>query len=266
MKFCVFLTLVLFVWPSMAISMPSKDSLQEYRRAMEDLSALVARAEKEGGAEKLKGLNLNRIVRVLSNEEKMLIDSTYSQDKLEVYLEVCDIANRASVALTLFDIKRSVKPSEDPKEISGQMMVLMEKNIVIFQSELKSIQPFLFRCLAINVDNLQNFLQSLPPEQMTEIRINGAAKMRTGIQMVYYSAVATVKHEKLTPEYKETILSALVDVAGIYASAMSLSQRREIHEALKVYLPTIDQSYRTHFVKIIDAFSEDGCEMLCQIK
>ena len=258
--------LPLLAWSGIAASAPPAKALSEYREAASRFSSLVAEAEAGEKVPQLRSPEFKKLVEILSDEQTMLAASTEPEDDIEADLELCGITNNVIVSLALFDIRGNVPKTEDQQKLMSNFEVMMSRNLLIFQDELKELQPFLIRCLAKAVSKVDRFLGSLDPDQLTDIRRRGVVKMRKGILMTYSGGLAAANDTTLREDYATALLSVLAETAEAYASMMPLPERKKIAEAAGSAALSKDEQYQAYLISIARAFRSEGCSTICKIE
>ncbi|MEQ1513889.1 MAG: hypothetical protein ABL934_14570 [Lysobacteraceae bacterium] len=258
--------LPLMAWSGIVVSAPPAKALAEYREAASRFSSLVVEAEAGKKVSQLRSPEFEKLVEVLSDEKMMLASAATPEDDIEVDLEICGIANRVVMSLATFDLRENVAKAEDQREILSDFNAMMTRNILMFQDELKTLQPFLIRCLAKAVPGVNRFLTSLDPEQLTDVRRRGAVKMREGSLMTYRGAFAATNDTILAEDYRRAMLSVLAETAEAYASIMPLPERRKIAETAGSAALSGDDRYQAYLVSIERAFRSEECTTICKIE
>jgi hypothetical protein len=257
---------VLLLWSSPAFCAPSADDLAAHRDAGARLAALIAKAQDAKQLQQLKTPEVMSLVKTISDEERMLGTGTYSMAEIGTLMQICDVANKASMSLTLFDLRSHVDPKGTAQQIQAAMIPLMNSNTLAFQDELKEIQPFLFRCLAKEVAPMTAFTLSLKPSEFSPARRQGLLGARSGLMQVYVGALQAGKEGQVRDDYRAATLAALAETAATFASIVELSTRRKIHEATLDAASKATGPDKLHLTRIATAFGDETCEGLCAIQ
>ncbi len=252
----------------MAAAAPTAEALAGYRLASERFSTRIAEAEAEAGDKvvQLRDAEFGALIEALSDERTLLVEGPYSIDEVETDIEICGIANKTTMSLVLFDLKASITPTQDQQTRTSELEALMARNTLQFQDELMALQPFLFRCLAKQVRGMEQFFVSLPPEQFTEVRRGGVAKMRRGVLMVFQGGLLIAGETVFSEDYRDSLLSALAEVAEAYASAMPLSERTQIVDAATASPSVTHRRFGAYIAQIKRAFQSEACSAICAIE
>ncbi|MDY6948313.1 MAG: hypothetical protein SXG53_21620, partial [Pseudomonadota bacterium] len=220
----VFVTL----WSSAALCAPSPTDLVAYKDAGARLVALIEIAQDKGEISLLKTPEVRGLVRSVSDESKVLRTDSYAASELGTLLDICDVANRASVSLMLFGLKAHLSSGANQQQAQAQTAALMTSNTVAFQDELKELHPFLLRCLAKEVAPMSQFVASLKPAEFTDVRRQGLMQARSGLLQMYAGALQSAIDTRYSDEYRLGLLAAMAESSESFASVMDLPVRRQL--------------------------------------
>lgn len=265
MKHRVSLISVILFWSSVALCTPSRDDLVSHKEAGARLTALIQAAQEKGHISQLKTLEVMNLVRSVSDETRVLKSGSYTSAELGALLDTCDVANRAAVSLMTFDLKAHWSKTMTQPQMQAAMVTLMNRNTVFFQDELKELQPFLFRCLAKEIQPMTQFIASLKPADMTDVRRQGLVQARTGLLQVYSGALLAVNDTRYRDDYRIALLAALAETSVQFVSIIELPQRKQLHDSMAMVASKAKGSYKVHLTHIADSLSNDICEGLCAI-
>ena len=263
---------VLLLCCGMAHAEPTEETLAEYRQAGVRFSQLVADAEAsddirtESKVSVLRTAEFSALVEVLSDEGRLPAANPDSIADIEIPLEICGTSNKAVMALVLFDLKANASSMRDVEPVMA-LEALMRRNTLAFQRELTRMQPFLLRCLASQMEGVGLFLESLPAEQLTDVRRGGVRKMRGGISMTYQGTLNLVHDPAIPDAYREVILATMAELAAAYADVIPLSERKFIVDATVRAASTNHPRFSDYVTKIEQAFRSLPCSsFLCGIE
>ena len=249
-----------------AIAAPSAADLQAFNDAGARLLALIKDAESARKADALRTPEAKNLIQRLSDESRMLNGLPYAATNLGTIIDICEVVNRASVSLMLFDAKEQIDPKANPEQTSAALVPLMQRNILQFQNELKELQPFLLRCLAKQIPAISEFIASLKPEEITEVRRNGLARMRFGVLQVFGGAFNAVNDEQYKPDYRLALLSALAETADVFVTITQLSVRKQMADAAAESARRANPPYKAHLERVSVIFRDQSCGILCSIQ
>lgn len=250
---------------STALCAPSPVDLAAYQNAGARLLTLIATAEEKGQVAELRTPEFMRLVKIVSDEERVLRKDPYPINELGSLFDTCDVANRVSVSLSLFGLKGRLDPKKTGQEMQAAIVSLANSNIVAFQDELKEVQPFLLRCMAKEVQPMTQFMSSLKPAEFTEVRRQGLVQSRSGLLQVYAGALQVANDATYRDEYRISLLAALAESSAHFASVMELHTRRELRDATRIAAFKATGAYKVHLVHIGQALSNETCDGLCAI-
>jgi hypothetical protein len=167
---------------------PTNAELGAYKEAGKSLASLISSAETGAKLRDLRGPELARLVDAIA-DERILGSAPYRASELGTIMDICDVANKASMSLIMFHLKAHVDPKRTPPEIASAITPLVKNNSLEFQDELAKLQPFVFRCLAREVAPLTEFVHGLKPQELTDARRQGLAQARSGLLELFRGAL-----------------------------------------------------------------------------
>ncbi len=240
------------------------NDLAGYLQASQEFEALFSQTAKEGRAPRLVDRNVADLIRVLSDSKRYLDETTYEVKDLLLLSDVCGKANAAVMSYGLFDHGNAIDRNADATRISLQVAQLMERNVVRFQDELQHLQPFLIRCLAKQIPLLGDFIVSLPPAELTDVRRGGVQGARQGAFGAFYGFLQVANHRALKDSYKEAVLRVMADTAPQYASFLPLTTRRQVADVAASVSTVVPGRLRGYVEQILRAMKDTRCEGLCR--
>jgi hypothetical protein len=249
-----------------AIAAPSAADLQSFNDAGARLLVLIADAEAARKVDALRTPEAKNLIQRLSDEGRMLSGPPYTATNLGTILEICEVVNKASVSLLLFEAKAQIDPKANPEQVNAALMPLMKGNSLQFQNELKELQPFLLRCLAKQIPAISQFMASLQPEEITEVRRNGLARMRLGVLQVFAGAFDAVNDAQYKADYRLALLSALAETADIFVTITQLSVRKQIADAAAESARGANSPFKVYLERVSVAFRDQSCGVLCSMQ
>ncbi|HEY2990416.1 MAG TPA: hypothetical protein VGL11_22060, partial [Candidatus Binatia bacterium] len=125
------------------------------------------------------------------------------------------------------------------------------------------LQPFLIRCLAAQMPLLTEFIYSLKPEEMTDIRRSGLQKTRTGMFGAFVGALQCLSTAQLRDSYRLNLLESLAETASVFAPLLHLTERKQILNLAEAVRPTLPSNLHVYLAKITQAMSDLRCQGLC---
>lgn len=265
----------LWIWPLLlcagsAGGAPAAEALTAYRQAGERFAMRVAEAEAgdmvSDKVARLRGAEFAALVATLSDEGAMLMKDENYNTEIETIAEICGISNKAIMSLVLFDLKANVAPSQDQQALAMAFNALMLRNVLQFQDEFISLQPFLFRCLAKEMRDLERFIVSLPPEQFNDVRRRGVLGLRKAVPMIFYGGLMGASETAFRNDYRESLLSVLAENADAYASVVPLSEREKIVELAARVMSSENGRFSAYAAQIDKAFRSETCSAICAIE
>lgn len=260
---CVILSML---WSPVLLCSPSAADLAVYKQTGERLVSLIEAAQAERGVPQLKTTEVMDLIRGMSEESRILRRGSYPESEVGTLIEVCGLANKVSVSLVLFELNEHISAGASQAETRAKVFALMHRNTLTFQDELQVIQPFLLRCLAKQLSAVSQFAASLSAEEITDVRRQGLATMRSGLTQLYVGVVVTANDARYSDAFRLSLLTALAETSGVFASAIELPVRRQLHETARIAASQSDQPYKRLLSRIVRALSRESCEELCAFR
>lgn len=254
------------LWSSSTAAVPSPSDLAAYKNAGARLISLIASAQERREIAQLKTPEATRLLKAVTDEERILGAGSYAADELGTILDICDVANKVAVSLMLFDLWARVDPKKSEREIQASVVSIMNSNIVEFQDELKELQPFQLRCLAKEVAPMTEFVSSLKPVEFTEVRRQGLVGVRSGLLQIYSGALQAANDARYRDDYRVALLAALAETSAHLVPMMELPVRKDLRETARTAAVKATGAYRTHLTHITKTLSEETCDGLCAIR
>jgi hypothetical protein len=260
-----FLALIL-LQSSTLLAAPTANDLAACKEAGARLTAMIETAQRSGGAiSQLKSAEVMRLVKIISDEDRILRADAYPVTEMESLLDTCDVANKASVSLMLFNLKTRLDPTANQQQTQAAVIQLASENIAAFQDELEEIQPFLLRCLAKQVQPMVQFIATLKPAELTAVRRQGLAGARTGLLQIYTGALQAANDPRYREDYRLALLGALAETSVHFARILELPARKELRDSMKGAASKSAGAYKLHLTRIADSLNNETCEGLCRI-
>ncbi len=265
MKKRVSLVFVILVWSSQVFCEPSSADLAAHKEAGARLTSLIQKAQDSSQVSQLKSPTVMSLVKVISNEARILKSDPYTSAELGTLLDICEVANRASMSLILFDLKAHLNETMTQSQIQAEAFALMNRNTAMFQNELKELQPFLIRCLAKEVQPMTQFMTSLKPADFTDVRRQGLAQARSGIYKIYAGALQISNETTYREDFRIALLVVLAETSDRFVSMFQLPERKQLYDSMKISASRASGSYKVYLTRIANSLSIDTCEGLCAL-
>ena len=141
-----------------------------------------------------------------------------------------------------------------------------ERNSVEFQDEIATGLAFLVRTTAAINPALGNFVQTLPPEQMTEIRRAGLAQVRLGTVQMLTGAAMTLRDSQYRANNQRLMTAAMAHSAAAIAEGLRPEQRAELSTTIRTALPKVTAEAKADLEVVLKALSQTACINLCLVK
>jgi len=201
---------------------------------------------------------------VLSDSDRFLNSPAYQLKDLDSLMGICGKATSISMSYLYFNLKKNVNPKNDPSAVALQVAKVMENNTLSFQNELEQLQPFISRCTAKEIPLLNEFIASLPPEQLTATRRAGLQQMRNGISQIYIGSLLVASNSAYKESYRSKILQALAETAPQFSLLLQPNIRIQIKDFAISKQATSPKAFIELLNSIARAMGETGCTGLCR--
>jgi hypothetical protein len=242
---------------------PPTNSPAAYMEAAAKMDQRIAQRSAEGSMPRITEPETSALIDVLSDSHRFLESRTYTVDNIGELMEICGQANRVSMAYALFGMKERLAGNGTTDDITRQMTMLMEENILSFQPELEQLHPFLLRCLAKEVQPLAAFMAALPPQELTPTRLAGLKQFRGGLLNSYSGHLISAGNPALRPSYRRQVLQAMAESSPAFASALQPPIRQQIAQTATDLIHDAPAESRADIEAIIKAMSTPDCTGLC---
>jgi hypothetical protein len=255
---------LLFLWlfiGTAAIAAPQ--GIDEYLQASAKFEALVTEGAKAHKMPRITEKQAADVILTLSDRQRFLNSYTFQLKEFDLLLDICGKANAAVMSYALFDLEANLDKKDDPKLIALKVQKLMGRNVQTYQNELARLQPFQIQCMATQVPLMREFVESLKPEEMTEVRRDGLKQWQNGMYGMYIGCLQSINNSQLSKSYRLIILQSLADTAEVFAPSLQLAMRKRILNLAKSIQSITSDDFQLPLAKIIQAMSDISCEGLC---
>lgn len=267
MRLILALALICIGAPARAEENPQAARIvQDQIKAHTELTEMIAKAnEGSGSAPRAADSRALALLRALT-DARLLSDTRYAASQINDQLSECSRVNALNAAYAMFDLKKSIAPALAPEPMAQRLAVVIDSNVVRFQSEISNLMPFLLRCMAESVVLIEAFAAALPPQDFTDVRRQGLAKMRGGIASVYVGALSVAIDARFEAAFRDALLTVLAETAWRFAAVLPLAQRQQIVQSIDGATPSAPQEHARRFERMREAMSDQRCDGLCKMK
>ena len=252
---------IFLIQASHAASIPS---MEEYLAASKEFDLQKAEANTRQSMPRIEDKRVATVFAVLF-DDRILTARRYSVQDMDTLLTICGKANEVSMSYILFDLKNQITEKNDPIAAAAQIIILMGKNSYIFQDEVAMALPFLIRCAAVQLPLLTQFLESLRPEEFTDVRREGALQFRNGIFGMYGEALTSTTDQRIKEGNLMRILSALADTSSTLAESLPEDKRKLIADFSTLAIQSASEALRKPLLTIQRSMQESSCSVLCKL-
>ncbi len=236
-----------------------------YLALSKEFEALLGKGKSIGQLPRLKDKRVSVIIEKLSKSQKQITAGKYTVDDLFGLLDVCEKASKFGMTYLTDQMGSGFRQSGLFQKNQVNVAELMVENSVKYQDELKVFYPFLIDCSAIQLSLIEPFWKSLPPDQRTQIRLNGVKKMQTGILQVYIGVLTSLGDSSFEASFKDSLLKSALSEASVMAAALPLNKRDEVLKTINRLKKTAPRKYLKAFDSIYAEFSSKKCNEICQL-
>lgn len=241
------------------------DDMAVFRDTGARFASLVGKAEQAHEIQQLRSKEAQELISVLSDDKRFLKPGRYPVQDLGNLLDLCGMSNKAVMSLALYDVKGHIDSKADPQSITGNVVFLMQKNVVTFGHQLTYLHPFLVRCTAKQIAPMTDFVATLTRTQFTDERRKGLQQARTGLAELFVGVLQSVGDPRYDAGYREAISLALAESAPILATAMQVEVRRQIHSVAVTAQKTAGPTFRANLEIVRAALEDRTCTGLCSL-
>ena len=235
----------------------------DYMEAGARMEQRIAQQSAMGDMPRIAEPETQALLDILSDRQRFLDSQTYAASNLGQLMEICGQANRVTMAYVLSGFKDRIDPKATQEQIVRQMIRTMEENTLSFQQELEQLHPFLMRCLATQIPPMAGFMATLPPQELTPVRLAGLKQLRGGLLSSYIGHLQSINNPAYRVSYRKQLLRAMAENSHLFASALQLQARQQIVDAAGNSLAEAPTEDRTDIEAIIVSMRDVSCTGLC---
>jgi hypothetical protein len=255
------LLVLMLAQPSHAVVIPGPE---QYLAAAKKFEQMKLDTNQRQTMPRITDENVADVLKVLS-DERVLTARYYGVKDLGLLLDVCGKANEVNMSYALFDLKSQMSPNAQPIEAAAKVKSVMEKNVVNFQDEISVVLPFLIKCTATQTPLLNQFMESLRPEEFTDVRRKGALQARDGMLNIYYGTLTSVADLRIKEANRLRMLAVLAETSSVFAKSLPNDRRKSISDLVNSVLRVGPDLFRSYLLKIQDSMSESICNAMCKL-
>lgn len=237
-----------------------------YRQTSERLLALIDSAQADGDPSLVRTKEVLALVESVSSNSAVLRSGASGESEFEMLTEICGLANRMSMSLLLFGAKAHINPVATQEQMQAELLSLMNRNTIVFEDHLKDLQPFLLRCLARQLSALSQFVAKLRSDEITDVRKQGLARMRSGMTQLLLGVVAAANDSRYSEEYRLSLLEALAETSPVFAQSMEPAVRQQLYALTSAAASQAQRPYKRPLDQMERALGADSCNALCALR
>jgi hypothetical protein len=191
-------------------------------------------------------------------------------DGFTTFETVCEPLNRLSVRHTMDGAASLRRPADaappSPAEVqafTAQLQSLQLHNANLHQDAITILSGSGLTCTAKHFPVLAAHLASLPPAEITPVRLNGARQMRLGIARAVLGFMMALGDTTITPANKTRLRAYVSDLAVPLAAALTPELRSELVTALGQLPASDDPDAKAANQVLTAALATSQCAELC---
>jgi hypothetical protein len=239
----------------------AQSTAETYRVAVSSMDKLVDEAKPAGNRPRMSDPRVAAAVAILSDQDRKL-----GTDAFPIVMETMDIcgqATRLGMGYATHGIEAAFSRPPQPADTAA-VVQLVNKNFAEFQEEIVPLLRFARQCVSLSTRPMEKFVQSLPTEQMTDIRRGGLAKMRNGAVGMFAGSIQTLAQPGLREGLRELIFEGVErDLANI-APALTLADRSALSAILSDLRSTLPMSRHAVIDSMMKTLDDKSCEGICK--
>ena len=222
-----------------------------------------------GDAPRLSDPRVRDTLAILSNASGTFGSASFPLDNEAMQRDLCSVPIRTAFDYLQFGLEAFVDEKMKEKRLSATssrdavgaaLDELGERNTVKFQDEVFPLLALGQRCTAAEVPWLTSFVEKLPPEQMTEVRLQGLRKFRAGVKQKAMTAVGLLANPLVHEDNRPLMLKS----AARNLPALSPDERAEVKREVEKLGADTSQVYQPDIALILQTLSNTQCEGLCR--
>lgn len=191
-------------------------------------------------------------------------------DGFASFENVCEPLNRLSVRHLLDGTAALRRPGdqqtpqgEEIAAFTAQLQALQLRNAARYEEAIVILSGSGIRCTARHFPVLADHLASLPPQEMTPVRLNGARQMRVGIARAVLGYMTALREPATTPANRARLHAYIGELAAPLAAALTPELRAEVLTMLGQLPATADAEILATTEVLKAALATSECVQLC---
>lgn len=259
-RFLLFSFLLIFI----ASTLSAEEQVNQFFQTAEKYKDLIVENEGIGKLPRASDKNVMSMIDILSDQNNYFSSRGYTQDDLNLLMEMSNSLNSIIMSYSLYGLKQKIE-GVDPSKSAQIALDVMNENSVLFQDEIFKLLAFNFQCMAKQVPLVSKFVQSLKPEELTDIRINGLREFRLSIYEAYLGALGNINNSDIQFEYRYLLLESLSETSLVFVEILPIEYRLYILNLVENIQAQTTPGLNPNFQMIKKAMMSTKCEGLCGI-
>ncbi len=238
---------------STAWASPPATAKAELAAAFADLDAVAWETRQAGDLPRWSDPAASRILERLWNVPAILGGPPYVAADVPVLLDLAERENAVYKSYALFVAKPGTLPNT-------------AINTYRFQDEIARATAFLLHLQAAEVQALEAFWSSLPPEDRTPVRRAGAAQLRAGLVEFLTGSLIVLRAPSLRADNRAILTDELARTADVIARALPQLDRAAVGAQATATGAALSPEDRARLAPFTAALSRADCTGLCGIE
>jgi hypothetical protein len=246
-----------------AAAAPADQSVDALTSANTELLASVERAEKAGSELPRITDPATRPIFEAAFDERVLI--AVDKSDMNQLSDICSRSSKVLVAYSVHGIGKLADTAAGRQKLPAAALVQVDRNFVTNQNEVIPVLRFTLACQALQIPEIAKFWEGLPDAERTAIRRRGLAQVRHGITDIYLGVLHTQSQSTVSAANRAIALDVAVRHADVFASALTLGDRKAVIRVLDKALASTTAENRSKLLLIRAAMSTAACTGLCAV-
>lgn len=191
-------------------------------------------------------------------------------DGLASFENVCGRLKQLSVRYRMDGVATLNKPpdasslqEDELNTMVEQLQALMVRNMISHEDAVLTLTGSQARCTVKHFPAFVDLLSSLPPEEITPVRLEGLRQVRVGMSQWLLGSMMALREPTTSPTSKARIQTYISDMATPMATAMTPEMRAEMLIVLDQMIPSLDAETQALTDELTSAFMTTDCIELC---
>ncbi|UTY55911.1 hypothetical protein [Massilia sp. erpn] len=242
----------------------SAGELEEYARAANRLITLSQAAQQAGKAPpRMAEGEGKELIALLSNRQRFLDSRSFAPSDMDELGLLCGEMTKSMMNYMMFNLQRIDRSNKDPAALSAAVAAASRENIRNYQDEIAQLMPMTTLCMGKQLPLLEQFVTTLKPEEFNETRRRGLVMTQNGLLNGLLGSLGGIGDPTVSEANQLKMVSALAEVAPVYAAALPLENRRRVAAQAQMRLLNSPPAFTDALLRILKAMESTTCTGLC---